>query len=85
MTVTFLPHALERMAVRGISEQEAIETLEHPDAEYPGARDRWVAERVPVGKFLAVKVVYNYGTEDEVIVISVMRARPKPRLVGGNT
>lgn len=80
----FLPHARERMAARGISEQEAMETLERPDTEYPSKQDRWVAERVPSGKFLAVKVVYNYGAEDEVIVVSVMHARPKPRPVGGN-
>jgi hypothetical protein len=76
MRITYLPHALEQMAERGISEEEARATLEAPDVEYPGRRGRTVAERVPAGRRLAVKVVYNRGLEDERIVVTVELGRP---------
>ncbi len=72
----FLPHALEQMAERGISEEEARATLVEPDREYPGGRGRTVAERVPPRRRLATKVVYNLGLEDERIVVTVERGRP---------
>ena len=61
------------MAERGISEEEARATLESPDVEYPGNLGRTVAERVPPGRSLAVRVVYNRGLEDERIVVTVER------------
>ena len=77
MRITFLPHALERMVEQGISEDRARTTLEAPDAEYPGDKGRDVAERTIEGERLAVKVVYNLGLEDERIVVSAFRGRPK--------
>jgi hypothetical protein len=64
------------MAVRGISEEEARAALEGPDREYPGRLGRTVAERVPPGRRLATKVVYNLGAGDERIVVTVERGRP---------
>ena len=65
------------MALRGISEEEALAVLAEPDAEYPGDKDRTVAERVLPGSRLATKVVYNLGAEQERIFVTVERGRPR--------
>ena len=82
MRIIFLPHALEQMAERGISEEEVRETLRLADVEYSGNRGRRVAERHPEGRRLSIKVVYNFGSieGDERIVVTVMRGRPSPYL-----
>ncbi|MDP9478035.1 MAG: DUF4258 domain-containing protein [Actinomycetota bacterium] len=77
MRVVFLPHARERMALRNVTEEEALAVLGEPDAEYPGDHGRIVAERVLPGRRLATKVVYNLGAEQERIVVTVERGRPK--------
>lgn len=77
MRVTFVPHALEQMAERGIPADLARAALEDPDAEYPGDWGRTVAEKRFGGERSAVKVVYNRGLQDERIVVSVMRGRPR--------
>ena len=64
------------MGERGISEEEVRDTLAEPDVEYPGNLGRTIAERVPTGRRLAVKVVYNRGLEDERIVVTVEVGRP---------
>lgn len=69
-------HARERMEERGISEEEVRWTLQEPEDEYPGKLGRTVAERTPPGRSLAVKVVYNLGSEEERVVVAVMRGRP---------
>jgi Domain of unknown function (DUF4258) len=75
--ITYLPHARRRMGERDISEDEARATLEEPDAEYPGNLGRTVAERTFPSKRLATKVVYNRGAEDERVVVTVERGRPR--------
>jgi hypothetical protein len=75
--ITYLPHARRRMRERDISEDEARATLEEPDAEYPGNLGRTVAERTFPGRRLATKVVYNRGTEDDRVVVTVERGRPR--------
>jgi hypothetical protein len=65
------------MGERDISEDEARATLEEPDAEYPGNLGRTVAERTFPGRRLATKVVYNRGTEDERVMVTVERGRPR--------
>lgn len=77
MRITYLPHARRRMRERDISEDEARATLEEPDAEYPGNLGRTVAERTFPGRRLATKVVYNRGTEDDRVVVTVERGRPR--------
>ncbi len=77
MRITYLPHARRRMGERDISEDEARATLEEPDAEYPGNLGRTVAERTFPGRRLATKVVYNRGTEDDRVVVTVERGRPR--------
>ena len=64
------------MEERGISEAEVVETLAFPHAEYPGDKGRTVAEHTFSGRRLAVKVVYNRGAGDELIVVTVERGRP---------
>ncbi len=78
MKITYLPHALERMEQRGVSEEEVRGILESPDLEYPGKQDRTVAERPPSegGRSLAVRVIYNLGLEEERIVVTVELGRP---------
>ena len=77
MRITYLPHARRRMRERDISEDEARATLEEPDAEYPGNLGRTVAERTFPGRRLATKVVYNRGTEDDRVVVTFERGRPR--------
>lgn len=83
MRVTYLPHARERMELRGISEEEVRAALESPDLEYPGRLGRTVAELSPGawGRFdaLALRVVYNLGAEDERVVVTVEVGRPTRR------
>lgn len=76
MKITLLPHARLRMGQCEISEDEVRAALEHPDREYPGYLERVVAERIPPGRRLATKVVYNLGVESERIVVTVERGRP---------
>lgn len=83
MKITLLPHAVERMEERGISEEEVRDVLEDPDAEYPGDAGRTVAERVPPGRRLATKVVYDVGLEDERVVVTVELGRPARQSKGG--
>ncbi len=64
------------MRERGISEEQVRRTLEEPWLEYPGGFGRTVAER-RIGRQGAIKVVYNRGIEDERIVVTVMRGRPR--------
>jgi len=74
--ITYLPHALERMNLRGISAEEVRSVLESPDREFPGRLDRTVAKKVPPGRRLATRVVYDLGAEDERIVVTVEHGRP---------
>lgn len=76
MRITFLPHAVEQMAEREISEEQARAALENPDREYPGYRGRTVAEADRPGGRVAVKVVYTEGLEGERVVVTVMYGRP---------
>jgi hypothetical protein len=75
--VVFLPHARERMKLRGIAEEEARAALEKPVAGVP-RRPRPDRRRAGLpGRRLATKVVYNLGTEQERIVVTVERGRPR--------
>lgn len=72
MRITFLPHALEKMEERGISEEEARLTLDRPDEEGEANFGRFYVQRV-IGR-RRIRVVYNRGT-DETVVVSVMLRR----------
>ena len=74
MKISYNPHARDDMVERGISNEEVEATLENPDAEYPGYGGRIVAERTSEGRRLALKVVYNLGSEGERVVVAVMPA-----------
>jgi hypothetical protein len=66
-----------------IAQWEVAAVLEAPGIEYPGhVLERTVAERVLLGRRLAVKVVYNLGAEDERIVVTVELGRPTRRSRG---
>jgi hypothetical protein len=86
MRITFLPHAVERMEQRGISEEEVRDVLERPDLEYPGRLGRTVAERSPseAGRPLALRVIYNLGLADERVVVTVELGRPTSPPEGGD-
>jgi hypothetical protein len=78
MRITILPHAARRMEERGITLSEVSDALVLPHNKYPGY-GRTVAEHVPSGRRLAVKVVYNEGAEDELVVVTVELGRPTRR------
>lgn len=76
MKITFLPHAVEQMRVRGISEERAKATLESPDREYASHRGQQVAEADRPGGRIAVKVVYTESLGGERVIVTVMYGRP---------
>ncbi len=69
---TFLPHAREQIEERGIAEEQVRATVEDPEWTGHGDYGRFVADR-RFGRGV-VRVVYNAGHEENVI-ISVMRRR----------
>jgi len=77
LKITFQSHAQDRMQEYGIPEERATAALADPDREYPSYKGRIVAEKVFPGEQLAVKVVYNLGLEEERVVVTVMRGRPR--------
>ncbi len=72
MKITFLPHALEQMEERGISEEQARATLEEPDTGGTANYGRLYAQKLFGNR--RIRVIYNQGT-DEAIVVSVMLRR----------
>ncbi len=74
---TFLPHALEDMEERNVSEEWVRATVEEPDFTGEGDYGRLVADR-RFGRTV-VRVIYNVG-RGEYIIVAVMRRR---RLGGG--
>ena len=71
MRITYVPHALEQMERRGISEEVAA-VLADPNEEGPANFGRLYAQSV-IGH-RRVRVVYNWGA-DEAVVVSVMFRR----------
>ena len=67
-----MPHALEQMERRGISEEEVAAVLEDPNEEGPANFGRLYAQSVIDDR--RIRVVYNRGT-DEAVVVSVMFRR----------
>ena len=69
-----MPHAQEQMAVRGVSVEEAVETIRSPDRTGVGRFGRIVAEKDFGARVL--RVVYNEG-QDEAVVITVVPIRKR--------
>jgi hypothetical protein len=72
MRITYIPHALEQMERRGISEEETRRVLEEPDEEGEANFGRLYAQKV-IGR-RRIRVVYNRGA-DEIVAVSVMLRR----------
>lgn len=73
MKITLIPHALEQMEKRGVSESEVRRTIEQPEPLREGRLYRIVAEKsFPGGR--VVRVVYNRG-RDEAVVVTVITKR----------
>jgi len=72
MRVTFLPHALEKMAERGVSEEEVRLVVGQPEEEGDANLGRRYAQK-QIGR-RRIRVVYNRGA-DEVVVVTVMFRR----------
>lgn len=81
MRITLLPHAVNRMEERGISEEEVRAVLEHPDLEDSGKLGRTVVEssQSEDGRSLALRVICNRSLEDERVVLTVELGRPTTR------
>ena len=73
MRVTFLPHALEKMIERGISETEVRLVLGQPEEEGEANLARRYAQK-QIGR-RRIRVVYNQGAGDERIVVTAMLRR----------
>ena len=68
-TITFLPHAQEQMALRGISAEDVAQTIVSPDQSRVGRFGRIIAERDFGARVL--RVVYNEGQEEAVVITAV--------------
>lgn len=64
VAVTFDPHAIEQMEVRGRVEADAVWVLEEPDRVYEGKKKRLVAERFIVGRMSARVIFVEYLRND---------------------
>jgi hypothetical protein len=71
-TITFTRHAQDQMAMRGITVEEAAETIVTPDHTRVGRKGRIIAEKDFGTRIL--RVIYNVG-EDEAVVITAMPIR----------
>jgi len=69
---TFLPHALEDMEERNVTEELVRATIKDPDFIGEGDYGRLVADR-RFGRTV-VRVVYNMG-RGEYVIVAVMRRR----------
>lgn len=62
----FTEHSKKRMIQRGISEEEAIETLKNPDNTKPGKPEKQIAIKAFSSK--TVRVVYVIENNNKVII-----------------
>jgi Domain of unknown function (DUF4258) len=76
---TFLPHALDDMKERNVTEERVRATVEDPDFTGEGDYERLVADR-RFGRTV-VRVVYNMVGSGEYVIVAVMRQR---RIGGGS-
>ncbi len=67
MKVTFIPHALDRMKKRGITEKMVLETLKDPEKVVEGYGGRKIAQKMLDDKLL--RVIYE-EKEDKLEVIT---------------
>lgn len=76
MRITYAEHARRRMATRGVTEAEVRDTVESPDAIWPGTVG---AEEIAVRHFghRDVRVVFEELSPGHILVITVMK--PKAR------
>lgn len=71
--LAFDEHALKRMAERGVTEQQVIETLQHPDVTGLPADPGRSRVRKQHTSIVAIDVIFEeYPTE--IVVISVTRS-----------
>jgi hypothetical protein len=78
LKVSFVPHALERMGFWHVSEERVRRALRAPDREHPGDRpERTVALSRLANEALPLRVVYTTPQEDEYVIVTVYRGRPK--------
>jgi hypothetical protein len=71
--LAFDEHALQRMAERGVTEDQVIETLNHPDLTGLRADTGRLRVRKRYGPDTAVDVIYEEDPT-QIVVISVMRS-----------
>ena len=78
MRISFVPHAIDRMSFWHISEERVRRTLLAPDHVRQGDKpERLVAQSLLANEALPVHVVYTNPLEDEYVVVTVYRGRPK--------
>jgi len=84
--ITLLPHAVEQMEKRGVTEEQVKLTVERPGREKEGRLGRVVPERrFPDERGgQLVRVPYNIG-QDEAVVGTVTKRRVGSRGTGGGT
>lgn len=78
MNVTFVPHAVDSMALWHISEERVKRALLAPDHVRPGNKPgRMVAQSWLASEALPVHVVYTSPQRGEYVVVTAYRGRPK--------
>jgi hypothetical protein len=78
LKVSFVPHAVESMTLWHVSEERVKRALLAPDLVRQGNKpERMVAQSQFANEALPIHVVYTSEREDEYVVITVYRSRPK--------
>jgi hypothetical protein len=78
LKVSFVPHAVDSMALWHISEERVKRALLAPDQVRPGNKpERTVAQSWLANEALPVHVVYTSPRRAEYVVVTVYRGRPK--------
>ena len=72
MKLIILEHVLDRMEEYGISEEQVIETIHHPDSIVPGHNERKIHQKRLNGHILRVVLEEN---EEILRVITTYKAR----------
>lgn len=68
--VIFTEHSKQRMTQRGISEEEALETLKNPDSTKSGKPEKQIAIKAFSSK--KVRVIYVVENDREVIITATL-------------
>ncbi len=72
--IVFDRHAKRRMKERGVAEEEAEFTLEHPDAVEPSVKGRLNSYKFVNGRFL--RITWKEEADRRLVITAAIRKKP---------